>query len=84
MTATTRGLYHSYTSTSQSYSTARSITNGIDAFNEPLIAAKPDIAAEPAAEPVDATTVAKCYTGSTAFLCYTGSTMPPCIANYRR
>ena len=56
----------------------------MDTFNEPLAAAKPDIAAEPAAEPADATTVAKCYTGSTAFLCYTGSTTPPRIANYRQ
>src|SRR6266446_2374816 len=64
--AATRGLYHSYTITSQSYST-RSITNGINAFNKPDAAAEPDTAAEPAAEPADATTVAECYTGSTAF-----------------
>ena len=82
--ATIKGLYHSYTSTSQSYSTARSITDSMDTFNKPLVAIKPDIAAEPVAEPVDVTTVVKCYTGSTAFLYYTGSTTPPYIANYRQ
>ena len=82
--AAIKGLYHSYISTSQSYSTTRSITDSIDAFNKPLAATKPDIAAEPAVKPADAITVAKCYTGSTAFLCYTGSTVSPRIANYRR
>jgi hypothetical protein len=65
-TAATRGLYHGYTVTSQSYST-RSITNSIDAFNKPDAAVELDTAAEPAAEPADAITVAECYIGSTAF-----------------
>ena len=78
----TRGIYHSYTSTSQSYSTVRSITNGINTFNKPFVAVKLDIVAKLAVELVDAIIVAKCYTGNTAFLCYTGSTTPPYIANY--
>ena len=83
MTAAIRGLYYSYTSTSQSYLIVRSITNGMGAFNELLITVELNIAVEPAAEPADAIIIIKYYTGSTAFLCYTGSTVPPYIANYR-
>ena len=68
MTAVMRGLYYSYTITSQSYLTARSIINGINALDEPHAAVEPDTAAEPAAELAGTTTVAECYTGSTAFL----------------
>ncbi len=82
--AATRGLYYSYISTSQSYSTAKSITNGIDIFNKPLVAAKLDTTAELAVKPIDAIIVAKCYKESTAFLYYTGSTASPHIANYRQ
>ena len=73
--AMTRGLYHSYISTSQFYSTARSIIDGMDVFDEPLAAVKLDIVAKPAVKPVDVITVAKCYIDSTT---------PLCIANYRQ
>ena len=63
-----RGLYYSYIITSQSYLTARSIINSINALNEPHVAAKLDTAVELAVELIGATTVTKCYTGSTAFL----------------
>ena len=70
-TAATRGLYHSYTITSQSYLTIRSIINAINAFDELDAAAELDTTVEPAAEPADATIVAECYIGSTAFFCIT-------------
>ena len=69
-----RGLYYSYTITSQSYSSARPIS-GSNGLNEPDAAVKPadaavnaaaDAAADAAAEPADATTDAEYYTGSDA------------------
>jgi hypothetical protein len=54
--AVIRGLYYSYTITSQSYLTVRS--NGINAFNEPDIVVEPNTAVE---------LVAEYYIGSTAF-----------------
>ena len=62
----TRGLYHSYTITSQFYST-RSIISAINTFNKLDAAAELDIVAELATELVDAIIVAECYTGSTTF-----------------
>jgi len=59
MAATRRGLYHSYTITSQSYS-ARPIS-GSNGFNEP----------DAAAEPVDDITDAECYIGGDASFCTT-------------
>ena len=84
MTAVIRGLYYSYISTSQSYLTARSITDGINTFNKLLVAAELDIVVKLAAELADTIIITKCYIGSTAFLCYTGSTAPSFIANYRQ
>jgi hypothetical protein len=73
MTAVIRGLYYSYTITSQSYLTARSIINSINALNKPYIAAEPDTVVELVVELVGATTVVEYYIGSTTFYC---------IANY--
>ena len=65
-----RGLYYSYTITSQSYSAAKS--NSINAFNKLNTAAQPDTAAElintaaeSAAELADTIIVIEYYTGST-------------------
>ena len=80
----TKGLYHSYTSISQFYSTVKSIINSIDTFNKLFVVIKLDITAKLAAELVDAIIVAKCYIGSIAFLCYTGNITPPRIANYHQ
>ena len=68
MIAVIRGLYYSYTITSQSYLTVRSIINSINALDELYTAAELDIAAELAAELAGTTIVTKYYTGSTAFL----------------
>ena len=56
--ATRRGLYYSYTITSQSYSAVRLISSS-NGFN------KPDAAVEPV-ELVDAIIGAECYTGGNA------------------
>ena len=61
-----RGLYHSYTITSQYYLT-RSIISAINTFNKLDVVVELNIAAEPAIELVDAIIVAECYIGSTAF-----------------
>jgi len=70
MMAVTRGLYYSYTITSQSYLT-RSIINAINAFNELDAIAELYTIVEPATELVDAIIVAECYIGSTDFFCIT-------------
>jgi hypothetical protein len=67
MTAVIKGLYYSYTITSQSYLTARSIINSINTLDELYIAAEPDTAVKLIAEPVGAITVTEYYIGSTAF-----------------
>jgi len=67
MIVATRGLYHSYIITSQSYLIIRSITNSINTFNKLNIVVELDIVVELAIELVDAIIVAECYIGSTTF-----------------
>jgi len=62
-----KGLYYSYIITSQFYLTAKSIINGINAFNKLYTIIEPNIIVGLAVELVDIIIIAKCYTGSTVF-----------------